>query len=86
MQECRPREPEDDAEPVVGEQPQAGVAREREGAAEQEDLERAADPGPRHSQSVRSTHALHPRSPNVSRATHLVFSTPGAAGTMIRAG
>ncbi|GHI06253.1 hypothetical protein Scel_45740 [Streptomyces cellostaticus] len=76
MQQGGPHDPQRHPEPVTGEQPYPGVPGERERTDEQQQLERAADrkTGPHH------------RSPKVSRATHLVLSTPGAAGTMIRAG
>ncbi|GEC02486.1 hypothetical protein SSP24_01410 [Streptomyces spinoverrucosus] len=81
MQHGRTHEPEHDLEPVAREQPYARVPGERERTAEQQQLERAADDEARSDEG-----AAHQRSPNVIRATHLVFSTPGAAGTMIRAG
>ncbi|GGW70522.1 hypothetical protein GCM10010503_54680 [Streptomyces lucensis JCM 4490] len=77
MQQRGAHDPQRDPEPVAGEQPYARVRGECEGAAEQQQVERTAE-GRRA--------ASHHRSPKVSRDTHLVLSTPGAAGTMIRAG
>ncbi|GAA2599091.1 hypothetical protein GCM10010304_53470 [Streptomyces roseoviolaceus] len=77
VQQCRAHEPQRHTEPVAGEEPYTRVGGERERAGEQEQGEGAPGRDPRPS---------HHRSPNVIRATHLVLSTPGAAGTMIRAG
>jgi SAM-dependent methyltransferase len=77
VQQRGPHEPQRHTEPVALQQPDPRITGQCERAAQQEELERAAE---------RKGTRAHHRSPNVSRATHLVFSTPGAAGTMIRAG
>ncbi|GHE05177.1 hypothetical protein GCM10010339_39880 [Streptomyces alanosinicus] len=88
MQQGGAHDPQRHPEPVAGEQPDPGVGGERERAGEQQQLEGAAEghaARPPQNGTQRYT-VRHHRSPKVSRATHLVLSTPGAAGTMIRAG
>ncbi|GAA2261371.1 hypothetical protein GCM10010104_68580 [Streptomyces indiaensis] len=76
MQHRGAHDPQGHAEPVPGEQAHPRVGGQGERAAEHQQVQGAAD----------DDAISHHRSPNVIRATHLVFSTPGAAGTMIRAG
>ncbi|GGN32287.1 hypothetical protein GCM10011578_070830 [Streptomyces fuscichromogenes] len=76
MQQGRTHHPQRHTEPVTGQQPDAGIGGERERAGQEEDLEGAAD----------DEAGSHHRSPKVIRATHLVLRTPGAAGTITRAG
>ncbi|GAB2939863.1 hypothetical protein GCM10027028_46260 [Streptomyces sundarbansensis] len=94
MQDGRSGEPEQDADGVPVQQPYARVAGEAERGDEQDQVERAlavqaarrearaAGPGG----AGRYGPGGHHSSPNVRVSTHLVFRTPGAAGTMIRAG
>ncbi|CAM5735883.1 hypothetical protein SHIRM173S_00524 [Streptomyces hirsutus] len=77
-----PHEPPGHAEPVVREQPYPRVGGERERAGQQQELLGAADRKARKPGKP----WRHHRSPNVIRPAHFAFGTPGAAGTMIRAG
>ncbi|GAA2336175.1 hypothetical protein GCM10010376_66040 [Streptomyces violaceusniger] len=78
-------EPQRDPEPVAAQQPHPGVTGQREGAQKQHQPQRrlAVQPPRPTTAPPENPHAVPPK---VNRPTHLVLCTPGAPGTITRAG
>ncbi len=79
MDEDGAGQPQQDAPRPGGPEDAVGrVAGDREAERHGQQMARAA--------AVETTEAAHEAAVHVSRATHLVWRTPGVAGTMTRAG
>ncbi|GAA3665004.1 hypothetical protein GCM10022420_050570 [Streptomyces iranensis] len=78
-------EPQRDAEPVAAQQPHPGVTRQCEGAQQQHQPQRGLPVQPPQPNTA-PPEKPHTVPPKVSRPTHLVLCTPGAPGTITRAG
>ncbi|GAA1145160.1 hypothetical protein GCM10009579_49840 [Streptomyces javensis] len=98
MEDGGPDEPQRDPEPVAAQQPHPDIAGQREGAQQQHQPQRRLPVQPPQPDTAPSEkpHTVPPNPPksekphavppNVSRPTHLVLCTPGAPGTITRAG